>query len=135
MFKPTKKHLQFRDLLFSGHSDAQIEKELNLEHEDLVQMFEEDGFGQWLYEFLQKAKWKYVVRIELNLFKRAIEQKAGAQMIELALRVTDVYTPTSKKINEELGKIKQKEIDELKKKAKEVRDKRKGLRVVEGGAK
>jgi len=75
-------------------------------------------FNEWFYKNIEANKHRFAPRILDNLFNLA-RQTTDKGMIELALRVLDLYTPTAKNITETID-ITDDKINEVLERAKEL---------------
>jgi hypothetical protein len=101
-FKPTTKQLNFLESYLKQEVRKPIETlaaESGIDESTYYLWIRRPEFNKWFYDQIQVNKHRFAPRIIDNLFSQARET-TDKGMIELALRVLDLYTPTTKNINE-----------------------------------
>lgn len=130
-FKPNEKQLAFLELYLSQEVRRSIEDmatEVGINPATYYLWRRNPAFNEWFYDQIQVNKHRYAPAILSNLFTQATTT-TDKGTIELALKVLDLYTPTSKNINENHNVDYKAFIEIVKKKANELSN----IKVTESG--
>jgi len=103
-FKPNEKQLSFLEIYLSQEVRRSIEdmaNEVGINPATYYLWRRNPAFNEWFYNQIQLNKHRYAPAILDNLFTLA-KKSNDKGLIELALRVLDLYTPTAKQINENI---------------------------------
>ncbi len=122
MYKPTKIQDRYRDLLFNRFPQEAIPAELSITQGDIDEWFGDPDFADWLYEGIMKVRHRFGIPIIVQLAEDASKKGAPFQLRELALRVLNLYMPTTKAIKEKEVADQKKRLQDVKKKAKELKE-------------
>lgn len=121
-FKPNEKQIAFLELYLSQEVRRSIEdmsNEVGINPATYYLWRRNPAFNEWFYDQIQVNKHRYAPAILSNLFTQATTT-TDKGTIELALKVLDLYTPTSKNINENHNMDYRAFIETIKKKANEL---------------
>jgi len=102
-FKPNDNQLKFLELYLSQEFRRSIEdmsSEIGINPATYYLWRKSEEFCKWFYDQIQVQKHRHTPDIVMNAIRRAKNPECNNSDIELALRILDVYTPTTKQINE-----------------------------------
>ena len=102
-FRPNENQLKFLEVYLSQEVRRSIEDmttAIGINPATYYLWQRNPDFNEWFYKQIQANKYRYAPRILDNIFTKATSANATVQDKELALRVLEVYTPTSKTITE-----------------------------------
>jgi len=104
IFVPSVNQVKFLEAYLSQEVRETIEGlcvKADVQRSTYYEWLKKPEFNEWFYSQIQISKHRFAPRILDNLFNLA-RQTTDKGMIELALRVLDLYTPTAKQINENI---------------------------------
>ena len=104
-FQPKETQLAFLEAYLSQEvrmSIEQLAEIAGITAKTYYEWVKNPDFNKWFYEQIEVNKHRFAPRILDNLFNLA-RQTTDKGVIELALKVLDLYTPTNKQINENIN--------------------------------
>jgi predicted DNA-binding protein YlxM (UPF0122 family) len=105
IFTPSDNQVKFLEAYLTQEVRMSIEELCNkagVQRSTYYEWLKKPDFNDWFYNQIQANKHRFAPRILDNLFNQARDTKDKG-IIELALRVLDLYTPTAKNINETIN--------------------------------
>jgi len=104
-FQPNENQMKFLEAYLSQEVRESIEslcEKAGVDRTTYYLWLKKPDFNKWFYEQIEVNKHRFAPRILDNLFNLA-RQTTDKGVIELALKVLDLYTPTNKQINENIN--------------------------------
>lgn len=119
IFKPTANQMRYLEMYVSQEVKTPVEtlcEMAGITAKTYYEWRKNPAFNKWFYDQIQVQKHRHLPDILMNAIRRAKDPKASPSDIELAMRILDAYTPTTrtetlditdKKINEVLERAKE----------------------------
>ena len=122
IFNPTENQMKFLEAYLSQEVRESINElceKAGVVRTTYYEWLKKPEFNEWFYKQIEVNKHRFAPRIIDNVFTKAMQENATTQDKELALKVLQIYTPTSKTINENID-ITNETLEKVLEKAKEL---------------